>query len=506
MKSFFYTTYSFFLILLVLGCQKQIISLDPTVIDGEVNQLPEFDQPEELSEPEILDRTDPMPDPDNDAYECFTTTYRAAPGFDELLALDPTTDVIFPGAMLQGSSIPTGEYIPITIDRAPITLSISLQNLSGSPVVRIEDPKLSTVREGVKTILDQEVVSATPAKINFSIEQVYSQEHISLALGANYRSAGSSIESSFDFNSSEYKNRFVLKYLQVYYTIDMDPPENPSDLFNNLSDPSDLGETTPVYVASMAYGRMVLYTIETNRTETDINAAFNATFASNDGSVSASHKKVIDESNIKALVLGGSGGTAANVVKGPAEVYNFIASGGNYSKDSPGAPLSYKLRFIKKGTPVARVVLSTEYQVRECVFTSPTYRMSIDYVKCNDCPEVGDPEIYGELRAQAWVDGKAQSPNAKWSRSKDKPLEVKKKQAYSLGITKSVSLFKPNYDTDYIKVSGWIKEYDFASDDDDFGSDEKRINLKELIVGASKNVLLKFDGSVEANFVLTRIE
>lgn len=505
MKTIYYNTFILLLMLIALGCQKQFVSLDPTDIDEGVGQLSEFDQPQELPQPEVLDQTEPMTDPDNDAYECYSTTYRAAPGFDELLAMDPTTDVIYPGAMLQGSSIPTGEYIPITADRAPITLSISLQNLSGSPVVEIEDPKVSTVREGLKTILDQEVESATPAKINFSIEQVYSEEHVNLALGANYRSAGSGVQSSFDFNSSQYKNKFVLKYLQVYYTIDMDPPENPSDLFNNLSEVSDLGQTTPVYVASMAYGRMVLYTIESNRSETDINSAFNATFASSDGSVSAEHQEVIEESSVKALVIGGSGASAANVVRGPSEVYNFIAEGGKYSKDSPGAPLSYKMRFIKKGTPVARVVLSSEYQVRECVFTSPTYKMEIDYLKCNDCPEVGDAEIYGDLKAQAFVDETAIEPYVEWSKNRDNAISVEQKKAHNLGLSKNVELFKPNYNTDYIKLTGKLYERDLSFDDD-LGEAEESIILKDVDLGASVSKVLKFGQEAEVNFIITRIE
>ena len=277
-----------------------------------VDNLSLFDQPDELDQPEELDSTDPQQDPDDATLECFTKTYRAAPGYDELLALDPTTDVIYPGALIQGSSIPTGEYIPITTSRDPITLSISLQNLSGSPVVEIKDPKLSTVREGIKSIMDQEVVSSTPAKISFELSEVYSEEHVNLALGANYRTAGNSVSSSFDFSQSTYRYKYILKYLQVYYTIDMDAPQDPADLFKNIPDMSLFAGTAPCYVASMAYGRMVLYTIESNSTSSEINAAFNASFSSGGGSIAGSHQKVINESSIKALVIGGSGASCSS--------------------------------------------------------------------------------------------------------------------------------------------------------------------------------------------------
>jgi thiol-activated cytolysin len=493
-----------FALVLLISCNKDD-AIDPSFNTG-MEGLGFFSQPAELSEPEVIGTSDPEQDPGNPSFECYTQMYRAAPGFDEMLALDPTTDVIYPGAMLLGSSIPTGEYIPINGNRAPITLSISLQNLSGNPVIQVDDPKLSTVREGIKSILDQDVNSATPAKINFEIAEVYSEQHLNVALGANYRSAGTSVSSAFNFNQSNYSHKYVLKYLQVYYTIDMDAPTNPADLFKTTPNIDDFGSTAPCYVASMAYGRMVLYTIETNRSATEVNAAFSASFASSDGNIAADYKKTINESNIKALVIGGSGASAAQAINGPADVYAFISTGGNYSKDSPGAPLSYKLRYIKKGTPVARVVLTSEYNVRTCDLAYPSYKLKIDHVKCKDCPEIGDPEIYGRLTARAYVDGVAKNPKVEWSRTKNNPLEVKDNVAYSLGTTDNVQLYRPNYNTDYIKVDGWIKEYDGASDDDDFGSDSDQIELNSLEVMVPYSVTLKFDGRVEAKFTITRLE
>lgn len=463
-----------FMVLLVCSCGKDA---DSENFDELVNVMETFDQPTELSSPEVLSQTTPEQDPMNAAYDCYTTSYNAAPGFDELLALDPTSDVIFPGAMLEGNSIPTGEYIPINNDRAPITLSISLQNLSGSPVIEVKDPKLSTVREGIKEILDQDVVSSTPAKISFEISEVYSQEHINVALGANYRGAGASVQGSFDFNSSEYSNKFVLKYLQVYYTIDMDSPVQPSDLFKDTPDVSDLGATSPVYVSSMAYGRMVLYTIESNSSKTDINAAFSASFNSGGGEIDAGYQKIINESSIKALVIGGSGASASQTISGPGEVYNFISEGGDYSKDSPGAPLSYKLRFIKRGTPVARVVLTSEYEIRTCELKRSKYKISIDKIECIKCPDVGNPEIYGSLKAELFVDGSS-AGKIHWNKPTDSDAVKVKNDEYvfSKQYYEKTYNVDPNYTTGFITFSGWLKDKDLGTDDD-FGSQTQSVNL-----------------------------
>lgn len=503
--SMFFTL--FITLLLAISCNKETVGPSPedtTVFNNGLGGLGPFIQEEEIPEPVVLGTTSPAQDQADPTLECYYTNYKVAPGFDEMLALDPTTDVIYPGAMLLGESIPTGEYIPITADRTPITLSISLQNLSGSPVVVIEDPKLSTVRAGVKSILDQEVTSATPAKLSFEISEVYSEQHLKVALGANYRSAGNSVSAAFNFSQSTYSNKFLIKYIQTYYTIDMDAPAGPSDLFESLPEISTFGSASPVYVASIAYGRMVLYTVETNRSFTEVNAAFSAAFASGDGSIATQYQQTIASSNIKAVVIGGSAATAAQIINGPAEVYNYIAEGGNYSKESPGAPLSYKLRYLKAGTPIARVVLASEYAVRTCDLAYPKYRIKINSLKCNDCPEVGDPEIYGRITGRAYVNGSAVGAKAEWKKSRDNAWEIHEGQEYGLGLSADVELYRPDYNADYIKVDGWLKERD-AGDDDDLGADSHIVALKDIQLNIPVYGMLTFSGNVDVKYTLERL-
>ncbi|NJN26456.1 MAG: hypothetical protein HC819_11005 [Cyclobacteriaceae bacterium] len=398
-----------------------------TAFNNEVDGMTQFEQPQELSEPQKLSEEPPAQDQNNTTLECYTANYKAAPGFDEMLALDPTSDVIYPGALVIGESIPTGEYLPLVAERDSITLSISLENLSGSPVVKIGDPKLSTVREGVKKILDQEVTGGTPAKINYSISQVHTKEQLNLALGANYRSAATKVSASFDFESTSYTNKFVMKFLQVYYTIDMDLPRNPSDLFTKLPDPALLGATSPVYVSTVTYGRMILYTMETNYTKTEVDAAFSASFGSSDGSINAEYEKVFRESSIKALVIGGSGAEAAKTIKGPEEVFSYIATGGNYSKDSPGAPLSYKLRYVKDNA-VARVVLGSEYTVRTCDLAYPEFSIEMVSIRCTGCEDGNGSaaELYGNVDGYFVVKDKLFGNKVTWRYSRDNVFSLGK--------------------------------------------------------------------------------
>ena len=157
------------------GCSKDEVGTNPDEpkfseeealnFNAAVTNLDAFDQPEEtpVVETEV---GNPERDAENSTLECITKTYKGAPGFNEMFTLDPTTDVIYPGAILKGETIPTGEYERISGDRAPITISASLQNIANVKV-EIQDPdKLSNVRQGIADLLNQEVNGATAAAIN----------------------------------------------------------------------------------------------------------------------------------------------------------------------------------------------------------------------------------------------------------------------------------------------------------------------------------------------------
>ena len=128
-----------------------------------VARLSAFDQP---AESEIVETVSTNPANEGATeFECFTQTFKGAPGFGELFTLNPTTDVIYPGSMLKGETIPTGDYARINKDRAPITMSISLNNIKKTSVTVNNPNKLSEVRAGINDLLSLEATGATPAQL-----------------------------------------------------------------------------------------------------------------------------------------------------------------------------------------------------------------------------------------------------------------------------------------------------------------------------------------------------
>lgn len=435
-------------------------------------QSVEIDPPEEIA---IVSE-----DANDGNYTCNVKRYKAAPGFNELALMDPTTDVIFPGAMIKGGSITTGEYIPIIADRTPINISVSLQNINGNPSRTVENPSLSSVRTAINEILQSDVTGATPANISFTVEEVHSEEQFNLAVGANYKTPFTKVSGAFDFNNESKKSRIVVKFLQIYYTLDVDPKAQPEDFFNTNPNTQIFGSVSPLYVSTITYGRMALFTFESEYSSTEMKAAINAAFTTgiNDGeiNVESGYQKRIETSTMKAVIFGGAGSSGVKAINGIEGLKEYILEGGDYSKDSPGAPLSYKMRYLKDNS-VAKIILSSEYNVRNCSAAS-TYKIflkEIDGTNAKD-GDGSNPELYGWIKYN--INGNLETEKYLWNVSEG---NAKTDLVLTFDETSSINVTIEDQ-TDYIKISGHLKEYDPTIFDanEDLGESSMNIYLDEL--------------------------
>ncbi|UKM64197.1 thiol-activated cytolysin family protein [Flavobacteriaceae bacterium GSB9] len=479
------------ILLVLLGCSSESVNDSPVSEETieEVNQLlsslTNFAQPEESGQ-EFIEEVNKEREGLTD--ECVVKKYKMSPGFSEMTLLDPTSDVIYPGAMLKGESIPTGEYIEITGGRTPITLSVSLENLNGKPSTVIANPNLATVREGVKNMLQQGLTGSASAEVLFTTEEVYSEEHLNVALGASYTKGKNSISGSFNFSSSEKKYKYVIKYLQVYYTIDLtvEDKQNPGELFSELPSFSSI---SPVIVSSVKYGRMLIYTVETNSKFTDTQAAFNAAFSGGNAGGEGQYQSFWDSSTVKALVIGGSSGDAAKVVSGPQGVYEYITEGGEYSSDSPGAPLGYTLRYIRQGFPIANVVLSSEYNIRTCYPAYQKFGIQLHGLRMVDSNGDNDIKLHGNMYAAIYQNGNRKG-FVSYTRTTNNYINVDEDTFWAIPSdddTREIELYMPDLETDYIILSAEFTEDDRFSANEYLGKKEEKILLKNVQKGKDKD-------------------
>jgi thiol-activated cytolysin len=405
-----------------LGCSDP--QRDPGSIEDEVNEesaptdasdevdsyllgLPDLAIQEVVAKTEIdCDGECPSAEQDGDqfcSYKRFTETAQ----YDQFVALQPNSATLWPGVVVRGADAENGVLTPVGVDLAPVTFSVSLENISGSPVGHMDAPSLSAFREQQNAILSSGVTGATPASLTFEVVQINSSSQLGVELGAEVSwPGGPDVAASFDFSSIDNKTKVLVNFTQAYYTVDVDTPSSPSDFFVDGVTVDDLlpwtsVEDPPLYVQSITYGRRVIFSVQTSRSAQEVKAALEASYSAvgvaNGGiDVATEHKEVLSESTIRAFVLGGSGDDATGAINGFDGLVSYIQNGGSYSKDSPGAPIAYKLAYLDNA--VTRLAFTTDYTERQCVKNMTTLHVGLDAIQH---VSGGDPgsnlELYGQI-------------------------------------------------------------------------------------------------------------
>lgn len=350
------------------------------------------------------------PDGQEGASFCTYRKYGETKRFDRFVAFQPNSATLWPGAVVRGKDAEAGLLTPVGVERAPVTFSASLENIEGSPVGQMDAPTLSSFREERNRILAADVTGATPAKLDFEIERIYEASQLSVALGAAVSWPGvGDVAASFDFDSQTEETKILVNFTQAYYTIDVDTPLRPADFFAPGTQVDELeayvGEgNPPMYVQSITYGRRVIFSIETSYSEQTIEAALAATYntvASVDVDVETQHKEVLESSKIRAFVYGGSGKDATAVINGYDGLVSYIRRGSDYTKESPGAPIAYKLAYLDNA--VTKFAFTTDYAERECVQNRARLNVSlaqIDHIGGGD--GIGSNiELFGYVAVRA---------------------------------------------------------------------------------------------------------
>ena len=444
-------------------------------------------------------------------YSCTTQNLKETAQYDKIVAYAANSDSLWPGAIVDANSVTSGLFTQIVLPRAPATISVSLENLAGSKKATIASPDLSSYRDALSSIVQNTITGSTAANLYSEIEQVHSQQQLDIALGveASWGLGTASIKASFDFSKQDIRSRYVVKYTQAYYTVDLDTPAAPSAVFAPEVTLDDVSakidpQHPPVYVASVTYGRMVLFTFESQYSSEEMNAAL--AFAYNggvdvSGKVSVTYKDMISQSKITAFILGGNAGTATQTIDSYDALISFIKQGGNYSRESPGAPIAYKLSYLKDNSP-ARMSETTDYVVKDCVRVSQKVQITLNSIAVDSAG--GDAGSDLELYGQIWVEGTGAV--TMFSKDSGNWVRVHEGQQYGGGapIATAVIDVSPSAGN-VIKLHAHLIDEDDFSSDDDMGNE---ITIDPFEAGWRKDstVTLTGDGAqIRVNFSLTPI-
>ncbi|ASZ09800.1 thiol-activated cytolysin family protein [Chitinophaga pendula] len=271
----------------------------------------------------------------------------------EQVVLPDFEEIIYPGSIIKGSSVPGGTFDPVVgYDRKPITVGLSLvgKNVTGT----IAWPAWTSTIDFVNNALLSGVSGKQLASFSFDMQQITNYNEMKLTFGANV-SVGSVFSVGINGTSMKIKKKFGLtaKFIQKNFTLNMDIPRD-GQLINGTIDPALIGQWSPVYVNSITYGRMGVVLIESDDNYEELSLAFKAAFnigvVKGDVGVTLDQKAIINRASIKIFLVGGQGETGVKTINGYDEFKEHILKGGEFSANDPGVPLFFRLRYLSDHT------------------------------------------------------------------------------------------------------------------------------------------------------------
>lgn len=356
--------------LAIYSCRKEMPepqSLDEVVKNGGV--MPGFD-----NRNTIINTVSSVSSTDSGEWICTTNTYDVINGTMDYPVFDPNTSIIYPGNLLQGGSLYSGSPDIIPLKRGPGVFSINLNNGSWIVTASVNEVTKSKVSQAVNDIIDYNNGSM-PANFIFNYQEVKNIDQLSLQLGGNLSYPPfANVSGTFSFATGSEYNHFIVKLVQIYYTISYDIPTSTSGFFHPSVTPAQVAKyvqagNPATFISDVTYGRIFYMLIESTSSATQIDAAINASFQIGPINVGSANIDVnyltqLDDLKIKVLALGGEAGTTIATI-GTTNLNQLVYMIGASTDIETASPLSYVVRNMWDSKVVKNKV-ALEYDLTDC--------------------------------------------------------------------------------------------------------------------------------------------
>ncbi|MEO0899111.1 MAG: thiol-activated cytolysin family protein [Bacteroidota bacterium] len=314
----------------------------------------------------------------NVTYECQETPYSLSQDPERIVMYSPDVEILWPGSLIQGASHkdPIGSLRGLVINERD-SINVSIPSLPTGSNFRRVKPNQANVGSAIGEMLGNATANnlSTPSTISFTMESYHSEKQMALAMGLSGKYLGFSGSASGSFNSNQSETTITVQFFQKMFEVVVEPPQTPGAFFNEdfteakLQQQIDLGRmgpnNLPVYVSNIVYGRMMMFSLTSTASETEIRAMLQAAYSNIAGNVKASmsakQKTIIEESTIAITSLGGDADATINMIRSGNWQDYFT----NSAPLSSAAPLSYTFRNLGDGS-IANIVETDEFSISEC--------------------------------------------------------------------------------------------------------------------------------------------
>jgi len=314
---------------------------------------------------------------------CRAVNYNLESNAEDVAILRPTSGIVWPGALVKANAgLLNGMPEPLTLAPGSITLSVDLPGMGEHGTFTVSQPSNSAVQAKLDQALAWWNDNAyqegyvNPSNSSYRASTAYTSEQLALKVGLNVRWFSGSVASQFNYASTTTSSVAMMVYKQVFYSVTLDTPASPTEMFADSVVPSVLAanmtnESPPAYVHSVNYGRIIMFRMETSEAvkSADMEATMKyAAGTSVDMNLETRYKSILQKSSMTAVTIGGNAEVASQAVT--AQSFGDlvpIITGSNavYSKSNPGVPIAYTVRFLKDNT-VAKMGFTTDYTKTDC--------------------------------------------------------------------------------------------------------------------------------------------
>ncbi len=363
----------------------------------------------------------PQVTPDGN-YSCSTVNLTTTVPLAEVSILSGITSDLFPGAILNGDSLYSGNFAISGLDRKPMTYSLSVLDGTSAPRSAVmQNPSLSQFRDTFGVVLEQANLGDIPVSAATFIEEIRNEQDIDLALGVDVNTLKTDVKSAFDFDNQDIRSRFLITVDMAFFTADLDTNLEPSDFFANSVTLEEVQAAfndgvPPVYVSSVTFGTRYYVAVESLFSEEEIGAAVDVAFNNGttqvDGSVTLSTSEVLQNTNFTAIAVGAQPADLAAfnaLLDGDdrlEDVKKFLTDGTKFSAANIGAPLSFTMKNMADNS-VAALAFSNTTDVQVCDRISQNIQVTLDSISLVGGSDFGnnDLEIYGVISAKSINEG-----------------------------------------------------------------------------------------------------
>ena len=302
-------------------------------------------------------------------YEVTEAVQRITNVLNTFPVVAPVADAIWPGALVQGSSLVSGLLAPIQIDaRSPGNLEITSELVVANPgapqAMEIAVPTQQAVNAARRSILNGLEPRASTDRVAVDVYTLHSSEQMSARLGVNLQGSGWSANADAGVSGSLDTSTTVIRLQQVFYTANFTPSGSPARYFDDSVTVDDLQlfsgpGNAPCYINQVQYGRIFLLHISSSESAFQVDAKVKAAWkAAVTGDVSSqlNIRNSTSSYRVQVAAVGVTGATTFQSVTSLVDALVALSTTADYTPDNPGAVISYTLRYLLDGS-IAQAVI-----------------------------------------------------------------------------------------------------------------------------------------------------